>query len=586
MAKKRQKRAQRQLRRERAGTPHYAARRGFVLTLLSLMAMVFIGGAAYRTTVEVGFLRQEGDRRHLRVQEIPAHRGIITDRRGDPLAVSAPVESVAANPRRLQAGPAVLAELARALEIPPAELAAQLADQADRSFIYLRRRVAPAVAERVRQLIRQHKLEGLDLLREYRRFYPSGEVFAHVLGFTDIDDIGQEGLELSYENHLRGEPGRKRVIKDGAANVIDVDHLAAPRSGKDLVLSLDRRLQHLAYRELKEAVIRHRAVSGSLALLDVQTGEVLALVNQPAFNPNGDREDLGARLRNRAVIDRFEPGSAMKPFTVALALERGLITPDTLLDTAPGWMMVGRHTVRDHRNYGLIDVRAVLRKSSNVGISQIALEIPPQELWSFLAALGLDEAPGTAFPNETAGYLPHYLDWAKISHATLSFGYGLAVSPMQLARAYSALANDGMIYPVSLLKQSEPVGGRRVLSPETAIQVRRMLEDVVSAEGTASLAAVPGYRVAGKTGTVKKSVPGGYAEDRHMAVFAGLAPASAPRFAMVVMVDEPRGDQYYGGEVAAPVFAKVMQGALRFWNIAPDATDHHEIQLAALGEVR
>jgi cell division protein FtsI (penicillin-binding protein 3) len=462
------------------------------------------------------------------------------------------------------------------------DLRQSLARRSDRSFVYLERQVPPHLAEQLSRTVRDHEIHGVGLQREYRRYYPGGEVFGHVVGFTDVDDRGIEGLELAYDQWLQGTSGRKRVIRDGHARVVkNVESISEPEAGKNLVLSIDRRLQFLAYRELKAAVKQHRAKSGSIVILDVVTGEVLTMVNQPAYNPNGSKQGRRGRLRNRAVTDVFEPGSTMKPFTVAAALESGRYHPRTRIDTTPGTMKVGRHQVRDNRNYGLIDVATVLRKSSNVGASKIALDMPRADLWRFFSRLGFGESTGSGFPGEADGQLTPYQRWASIDHATLSFGYGLSATPLQLARAYAVLATGGIRRPVSLLRLEGVPEGERVMSARAARAVLAMMEAVVSKEGTAPDAAVPGYRVAGKTGTIKKSISGGYAEDRYVAVFAGTAPASAPRLVAVVMLDEPGTDKYYGGQVAAPVFSKVMAGALRLMNITPDGLPAEGVRLAS-----
>lgn len=563
----------------------YRGRRRLVLGVLGLAGASLLWQAVDQQVLDGEFLRREGNLRHLRVVEMPAYRGMITDRYGEPLAISTPVHSVWANPREISTEVRDLAPLARLLEIDLGQLQRTLAQRSERSFIYLKRRVTPELAEQIAAL----DLDGVGLQREYRRYYPSAEVTTHLVGFTDIDDRGQEGLELAYDEWLRGQRGKKRVLKDGRNRVVrDVENVQAPRNGNDLVLSLDRRLQFLAYRELKAAVLRNKARSGSAVILDVRTGEVLALVNQPSYNPNGNRDGDGGRRRNRALTDVLEPGSTMKPFTVSAALEAGRLRPDQLIDTSPGFFRVGRQMVRDHHNLGAIDVATVLRKSSNVGASKIALELTPEELWTFYSNLGFGNLTDSTYPGEVAGSLPHFDGWSRFEQATLSFGYGLSVTTLQLARAYAALAADGLLRPVSLFKlEPEQVpAGKRVMSVATARVVRRMLESVVSRQGTAPRAAVPGYRVSGKTGTAKKSIAGGYAKDRYQAVFAGMIPAGQPRLAMVVMIDEPSAGDYYGGLVAAPVFAEVMAGAMRLLNIAPDDIQEQQLRLASLGPVR
>ena len=562
----------------------YRGRRWFLLSLLGLAAVALMWRAVDQQIFETHFLQNEGQRRHLRVVEVPAHRGMITDRQGALLAISTPVDSIWANPRVLVPDRKTLTPLAKILGIPMNDLRRLLAKRSDRSFVYLKRRVNPDIAERVNSLVEERGISGVGLQREYRRYYPGGEVFAHVVGFTDVDDRGQEGTELAFDGWLRSMPGRKRVIRDGQARIVrDVESIRAPEKGKDIALSLDRRLQYLAYRELKAAVKHNKARSGSAVILDVRSGEVLAMVNQPAYNPNGSKRGKRGRFRNRAVTDVFEPGSTMKPFTVAAALESGRYRPNSRIDTGPGFLKVGRNRVRDHHNLGVIDVSTVIRKSSNVGASKIALDLPAKELWGFFSGMGFGDSTATGFPGESSGQLTSYQRWARIDQATLAFGYGLSVTPLQLARAYAVLANEGVRLPVSLLRLEQKPEGKRVMSESTARAVRGMLESVVSTEGTAPAAAVPGYRVAGKTGTVKKSISGGYSDDRYLAVFAGMAPASNPRLVMVVMIDEPNAGEYYGGKVAAPVFSKVMAGALRLMNIAPDGLDSSGPRLAVAG---
>ncbi|MFA5685744.1 MAG: penicillin-binding transpeptidase domain-containing protein, partial [Lysobacteraceae bacterium] len=529
------------------------------------------------------FLQNQGDARHLRVVTLAAHRGMITDRNGEPLAVSTPVDSVWANPQELASARAYLPALAKILELEPDQLQRLLAERAGREFVYLKRHVDPSVAAQVRALA----APGVALQREYRRYYPDGEVTAHVLGLTDIDDTGQEGIELAYDDWLRGEPGAKRVVKDGRHSVIEtVESIRVARPGRDLKLSIDRRIQYLAYRELKAVVQQHKARSGSVVVLDTTTGEVLAMVNQPSFNPNNRTRLTPDATRNRAVTDVFEPGSTLKPFTVAVALESGHYRPDTPIDTNPGFYRVGINTVRDVHNYGALDVTGVIRKSSNVGVAKIALSLDRADFWSLLSRVGFGTVTASGFPGEAAGLLVHHHRWRPIEQATLSFGYGLSVTPLQLAQAYAVFAADGLSRPVSFLPLERPPRGERILSTRTVDQINAMLAQAVGPQGTAPAARVAGYRVGGKTGTVRKSIAGGYAEDRYLSVFAGLAPLSRPRLVTVVMINEPSDGEYYGGKVAAPVFSKVMAGALRFLNVAPDAADELSpqiVQRVALG---
>jgi len=526
--------------------------------------------------VRKDFLQGQGDARYSRVVSEPAHRGMITDRFGEPLAISTPVDSVWANPQELILARESWPQLEKVLGLKRGVLERQLAAKRNKEFIYLKRRVAPDLAQKVMAL----EVPGVALVPEYKRFYPAGEVTAHVVGFTNVDDEGQEGMELVYDAQLRSIAGAKRVIKDRFGRVVEnVERVSEPQPGEDLVLSIDRRLQYLAYRELKAAVKSNRADAGSVVILDVRTGEVLAMVNQPAYNPNNRSRLESSHLRNRAVTDVFEPGSTIKPFTVAAALETGRFNGNTVVDVRPGYLKIGRKTIRDFRDYGVIDVSTILQKSSNVGASKLALAITPEHLWEAFASVGLGTDSGSGFPGEPSGLLTDYGAWHDIQRATVSYGYGLSVTAMQLTRAYAALASDGRPLPVSFLRRSEAQAAELaslyepVLSRNSLRKVLRMLERVVEKGGTGTRAAVPGYRIAGKTGTVKKSGAGGYVEDSYLALFAGVAPASDPRLAMVVLIDEPRGEKYYGGAVAAPVFSRVMAGALRMLDIPPDNVD-------------
>ncbi len=547
----------------------YSARWWLVLTALILGMIVLIGRAFDLQVLDRQFLQKQGNLRHFAVVSIPAHRGRILDRNGDLLATSCPVKSLWVNPKEFRASDEEWRTLAGLLGDSILELKQRIGDgSSNRSFVYLKRRISPELADQAIAL----GLPGLYADREFRRYYPAGEVTAHVLGITDLDDNGREGAELVYNEHLRGVEGARRIIRDGMRRVIEeADYVRLPVLGKDLSLSIDQRLQYLAYRELKKAVLQHRARSGSLVMLDAKTGEVLAMVNQPSFNPNSRTGLVPGAIRNRAITDVFEPGSTMKPFAVACALELGVFRPNTIINTSPGVMRVGTNVVRDVHNYGVLSVSGVLQKSSNVGVSKIALALPPAKLWNFYNNLGFGQPVGIGFPGEAAGRLPDRKGLGPFARATLSFGYGISASTLQLARAYLVFANDGLMPVVTLLKRSEPAEQRRILSARTAVAVRTMLESVVSREGTALQARVPGFRVAGKTGTVKKSAgKQGYQSSRYISIFAGLAPASNPRVVMVVMIDEPSAGAYYGGEVAAPVFSSVMEGALRLLNVQPD----------------
>ena len=586
MAARRDKRA-RQVRREEMALPSYAGRRYTVLGLFGLAAVLLVWRAVDQQILEKDFLQSEGADRYLTRVEVPAHRGLITDRRGDVLALSTPVDSIAANPRVIGNDAQQMVALAKALGMDAGQLRARLARYSQRHFVYLKRRMPPNDAAHVMSVVNAHDIRGVHVEREYKRFYPAGEVFAHVLGFTDVDDAGQEGLELAFDSALRGEPGAKLVLRDGRRQVVDdVENVRSPRAGNHLALSIDQRLQFIAYRELKAAVKRHRAISGSLVLLDTRSGEILAMVNQPSFNPNADRSNRGGKLRNRAVTDVFEPGSTMKPFTVAVALDKGTIRADSQIDTSPGFFRVGANQVRDSKNLGVIDVATILSKSSNVGAGKIALGLEKRDLWQAMGALGFGRPAQTGFPGEAGGQLSDYRRWARIDQATLSFGYGISVTTLQLAQAYAALANGGVLLPATLIKRDTAPEGQRVFSVDTAAAVRNMLEAVASADGTAPQAAVQGYHVAGKTGTVKKFGPQGYSDDRYLSLFAGMAPAREPRVAMVVMLNEPRGEKFYGGQVAGPVFSAVMSETLRLMNVAPDVVVDPKLRMAHAGEAR
>lgn len=545
----------------------YPIRRWLVLGVFLCGMAVLASRAVYLQLLNNDFLKEHGDARSIRVVDIPSHRGVIVDRNGEQLAMSTPVESIWATPRKVFEDVERFPELAKALGLTVTELHETLRDRMNRDFIYLKRHANPALVKKVHEL----GIRGVSTQREYKRYYPAAEVTSHIIGFTNIDDQGQEGLELAYDNWLSGKTGKKRVLKDRLNRIVEnIESIEPSEPGKELKLSIDRRIQYLAYRELAAAVKYHRAKGGSLVMLDVRTGEVMAMVGQPSYNPN-NRKKLKSRFyRNRAVTDVFEPGSTMKPFSVVAGLESGTFSPHTPIKTSPGFLKVGDHTVRDMRNYGDIDVTRVITKSSNVGASKIVLSLEPEKYWDVLSRLGFGQITGSAFPGESSGLLNPYNTWSDVEMATMSFGYGLSVTPLQLAHAYSVLANGGVLLPVSFLKVEGSVSGKRVLEEKVTRQVRKMLETVVSAKGTGKRAAIRGYRVIGKTGTVHKSVRGGYSEDRYLSLFAGIAPASQPRFAMVVLVDEPRSGDHYGGVVAAPVFSRVMEGAFRILNIPPD----------------
>jgi len=552
----------------RRDSARHPVRTALVLGLLVTGLFTLAGRAVYLQVLDTDFLQSEGKQRHSRVVKDNSHRGMILDRNGAPLAVSTPVDSIWAHPDTLAEAKPRWPALAAALGMNARELAKMFEKHADREFMYLKRHADPDLAERVMAL----KVPGVALQREYRRYYPLGPVAGHVIGFTSIDDAGQEGLELAYDPALRAIPGRKRVLKDLQGNVVEqVESLALPKPGHDITLSIDRRVQYLAYRELKHAVETHGARGGTAVVLDARTGEVLAMVNEPDFNPNNRGHSKGEQFRNRAVTDLFEPGSTMKPFTVAAALESGKFRPDTLIDTSGGAIQIGNRVIRDVHPYGALTVARVIEKSSNVGASRIALALDKQTLWGTLTGVGFGAPTGSRLPGEGTGVLHKPSRWVPVEQASLSFGYGLSVTPLQLARAYAAFANDGVLPEVTLLKRTEPVSGTRVFSADTARAMRAMLELAVGEQGTGASARVADYRVAGKTGTVRKLTAGGYSESHYVGWFAGMAPATDPRLVMVVAVDDPARGGYFGGVVAAPVFARVMAGALRLLDVPPDA---------------
>ena len=553
-----------------------------VLGLFGVLALILIGRAVQLQVSEQGFYVQQGGDRQQRVQVIPAHRGMITDRNGDPLAISVPMDAVWVNPTELTRFYAArntssarkyvdqdpIKTLARLLEMPAAGLRSLVADNRSKQFIYVQRQVRPSVAA----TIRAARLPGVGLQREYQRFYPTGDATASLVGFTNIDDHGQAGLEASYNNYLAGVAGRRLILKDAYGHEVDdlgVQKEAQP--GHDLVLSIDKRLQYLTYSELARGVAAHHAEYGSAVLMNVATGEVLAMATVPSFNPNNRATMQPALTRNRALVDQFEPGSSMKPFTITAALESGRWQPQSTVNTAPGWVRIGGYTIRDHRNYGVLDLRGILEKSSNVGASHIGEDLGAEALWKNMRAFGFGQVTGVGFPGEVAGRLEGWRQWSVSGTAAHSYGYGLSVTTLQLAAAYSALANHGRYIHPSLLKRDAPPSYVQVAPAKDCDEVVSMLQSVVSPEGTAPKARIAGFQIAGKTGTSRMiGSDGTYSTDNYNTVFAGIAPASDPRLVLVVMVTDPQKGSYYAGDVAAPIFHDIMSGALRMLNIRPD----------------
>ena len=542
----------------------------FLLGVLGCAAFGLVWRAVDLQLVDHSFLAKQGNARFSREVEIAAHRGTITDRYGEPLAVSTPVDSIWANPPELARASDQIPRLAAALKKDRAALTRLITSNLDREFVFLSRHRQPVEALKIKAL----GIPGVYLSREYRRYYPAGEVAGHVLGFTDVDDAGQEGLELAFDHWLAGEKGKKRIIQDRFGQVVqDVESIRPARPGRDLVLSIDLRIQYLAYRELKAAIRAQRAIAGSVVVLDVSTGEVLAMVNQPAYNPN-DREQLAPKTyRNRAVTDIFEPGSSMKPFVVAAGLLSGKYDSHSLIDTSPGFIKIGNRILQDeHGPYGRVNIATILAKSSNVGMALLATSLEPEQMWDTLNRLGFGQVTTSGYPGESAGLLSNYSHWRPVGIASMSRGYGLSVTPLQLSHAYATIGALGERRPVSFLRVDDPVIAERVIQSGYCRELIALLENVVTAEGaTGHRAAIPGYRVSGKTGTAYKTKPGGgYSNDRYVAVFGGVAPATHPRLAAVVLIDEPNGSQHQGGQIAAPVFSEIVGGALRLMAVPPD----------------
>lgn len=562
----------------RKGQASLAPRRLYAVAgLLAVAALSVLGRMAQNQVISGDegkeFLQAQGEARSLREEPMLALRGMITDRYGEPLAVSTPVTTITANPKLLKKEQRSLAPLAKALGISDKELRGKV--NSGKGFVYLRRQMVPEDAERVMAL----DYEGVYAQREYRRFYPAGEVAAHVVGFTGLDENGQEGMELAYNSVLQGQMGSKRVLKDLSGRVIkDVALLKTPQPGQDIRLSIDLRIQYMAYQALKDAVKEHNAKAGSVVVLDSLSGEVLAMANVPSYNPNNRQNLSGAQLRNRAVTDVFEPGSTIKPLAMIAALESGKYRPTTLIDTNPGSVRVADKVFVDKHNLGIIDLGEIIAKSSQVGITKIAMSLPGNDIRNALYRVGFGQSTGSGFPGESIGVFPPVQNrWRPVEQATMAFGHGISATPLQLARAYLVLANDGVRHKVTMLHQGtgSPLASAEqqdeaVLSRQVSHQIVDMMKLVTQSGGTATRANVSAYTVAGKTGTAHKAIAGGYAEDRYTSLFAGMAPATDPRFVTVVMIDEPSGKKYYGGEVAAPVFSQVMTGALRLYSVPPD----------------
>ena len=538
-----------------------------LVAIVSCVA-VLLGRTVYLQLYQREFLNQESAKRAVRERVLPAHRGIIRDRHGEPLAVSTPLDSLYAVPGKLlgesRESLGVLAEL---LEMPLDKLLSLLRSKYKKDFVYLRRLVHPKLVQQVLAL----QLTGVLVQQEYHRYYPTGEILAQVVGYTNIDGVGQEGLERSFNDWLRGRPGKKRVLVDLRRRTVkDIESIKVPEPGRDLYLSIDQRLQYLAYRELLKAMHDNSAMGGALVMLNPKTGEVLAMVSLPSYNPNDRRRLDSNYMRNKAVMDAFEPGSIIKPFTVLAALLSGEYTVESQLDTSPGWLVVDGYTIRDLGDYGLLSLAQVIKKSSNVGASMLSLALEPRQVWSVLDRVGIGRTTASGFFEEKVGTLPHHSQWYGSMQASVSYGYGLSTTCLQLARAYAVFATGGRLPQVVVQRLTETPDAPQVFPARAVLALRDMMEGVVAPSGTGSRAAVAKFRIAGKTGTVRKNIDGGYAEDRHLALFAGMAPASDPQLVMVVMLDEPSIGDYYGGLVAAPIFSRVMAGSLRLLNVPPD----------------
>ena len=561
---------------KKAKTKAFNGRRHLLLFGVVAVFVLLFARAAQLQILQVDFYSEQGSNRHVRTVEIPANRGVITDRYGEALAISTPVYSISADPiKRALENPQSIVEVAKALGINKNTVIKKL-QQKQKSkigneFAYIKRHVFPNIADQ----LKSKKLPGISITREYRRYYPAGEIAAHIVGLTNIDDQGQEGVELAFDDWLHGSPGKKKVLRNAhGVTVGDIGLVREPHHGRNLTLSIDKRIQYLAFRELKRTIKHHGAKAGSVVVVSVDSGEVLAMANLPAFNPNDRSNTKVSAIRNRAITDVFEPGSTIKPFLIAAAIENGTYKVNSTINTAPGYFNVAGLLVSDHSNYGVIDMKTLLSKSSNVGAVRVALKMSREQVWSQYQSVGFGQLTGSGFPGERAGKLANHINWNKTQRATLAYGYGMSTTAMQLARAYSVIANDGVLLPTSFIVNEQQVVGQRVMSGRTAKIVRNMLKGVLDKSGTGSRASMQGYTAAGKTGTSRKAQDGGYSKDNYIALFAGMAPADQPKVVVIALVDQPlKKDGYYGGEVAAPLFSRVTEGSLRLLNVAPNIID-------------
>ena len=561
----------------------FNARRYILLFAILCVFFLLFARAVQLQLLHADFYTEEGSNRYIRTVEIPANRGVIKDRHDQALAISTPVYSIWAHPKTALENPDSIKHAAKAMGVDAKRLTRKLNKKKSKQFVYLKRHALPDIADQ----IREQKTPGISLTREYRRYYPAGEMAGHIVGLTNIDDQGLEGIELAFDDWLHGEPGKKRVIKDGYGNIVaDIELVRESRPGKNLNLSIDKRIQYLAYRELKRTVAKHAARAGSVVVLSTRTGEILAMVNLPAFNPNDRSNAKYNSIRNRAITDVFEPGSTVKPFLIAAALESGEFRPGSKVNTAPGYFKTSGLKVTDYKNYGVVDMRTLLAKSSNVGAVKVALKLDDELVWQQYQAVGFGRLTGSGFPGEREGKLDSYTVWNKSQRATMAYGYGMSATALQLARAYSVIANNGVLLPVSFIASDRVDTAQRIMSSETAATVRDMLKAVVSAEGTGRAAIMQSYTAAGKTGTSKKSQDGEYTEAKYVSLFAGMAPADKAEIVVVAVIDEPTRHGYYGGAVAGPLFSKVAEGSLRLMNVPPDRFNykHKNLLFVEAGE--